>query len=715
MIRYVKSPFLGKEEGDAWQPWEVELLKRDAILLMIMLLLVMSMQNTSATPTSVETVERPDFVLSQVEMPIYEIIPPDVSMTYAEEMAYSLFGFRDPAATDAEDRYIVNSGNETLEINKHDGSMWYADYDKLWNVSLGIEVPSPGVCFSIADAWLEEKELLPENYVFANYGSTNITAWNIDAEDSQSKVLQWHVNYELVLGEIPVSGPGEQISVMVGEGGDILGFSWNHRELKTEPYDTMPLIEYASVLEHYGILPEDVVEYKLTYYADSEEESNLLEPIYEIVLNEADDDNDALQIFMVPAVLLRPEVEIVSPGHWLTFNQSEDITFECDVTYGLGPFTFEWYSDFDDLISVSQNFTISSLSAVDKKGVTVPHTIHVRVKDSYDRWCLDYIAVFIEPSTLAAFPAPLTIVAVAGGLVIVLAAALILKKRGVAAVLLFLLMLVSAFTILPIASARDVAHNSRTISPSAPSGAYDDGIKEVGVEWCGVSVWKPLWNSEIAVDGFYNWMGVHGGFSREFNWGEYSAWEEDFKDEAYGGKDSEWVDAVDIVYYHDHGSPDGVTFRSNHDDKWLDFRECRWGDGDLETIVMDACSTLAWENSTGHNVFERWADTLQGLHMVCGFETTACNRQTRGSKFAQYLTGYGTMPAHTTKDAWFRAAAETQGSGTIAAVFYASKSSNPLIPQQDDPVNDHAYGFGYVCTDPIPGTFGWYVLITTTC
>ena len=65
--------------------------------------------------------------------------------------------------------------------------------------------------------------------------------------------------------------------------------------------------------------------------------------------------------------------------------------------------------------------------------------------------------------------------------------------------------------------------------------------------------------------------------------------------------------------------------------------------------------------------------------------------------------------------AWFRATLETEGSDIVAAVFYASKSANPLNPQHDDPIHDHAYGFGYVCSDPTPGTFGWYVYVTSNC
>lgn len=683
------------------------------VVFLVLLIFMLSGISTKVPDTSVTIrVERPDFVLSQTEMPIYEFIPPVVNLSYTEDMAYSLFEFRDSSPEDTEDKYVVNSGNKTFEIDKHDGSMWYADYDKLWNIALGIEVPTPSACRADADAWLAEKGILPSNYVFDNFGSTNATAWNIDARDSQSKVLQWHVNYVMFLGDISVSGPGEQISVMIGEGGDIVGFNWNHREIKTEPHSTSSLIEYESILEHYGISPDDVVEHELTYYADSEDELNLLEPVYEIIYDDPDDEEEGLQIFTVSAVLLDPKVEIVTPGHWLTFKQGQAIDFECVVTYGQAPYTYKWHSDFNGDVSLTQNFTTSTLATVSKKDFLVPHTISIQVRDAQNRWCMDYIAVFIEPSELAILPTELTI-AIAS-VVVLGVALLLLRRRGKVGVLFFLFILMTAFVMFPVVSSNGEVQNFQALNVEGPTGAYDDGVKEVGIEWCGLSVWKPLPNSEINSEGFYHWMGGVGGFNKEFNWGEYSAWEEDFKDEAYGGKDSDWVDAVDIVYYQDHGGPNGVTFRSLHDDKSLHYRECRWGDGDLETIAFDSCSAFRWENSTGHNVFERWAPTLQGVHMICGFATTSHNRQTRGLRFAKYMTGTG-MSALTTKDSWFKACAETEGSDILTAVFYASKSPNPLNPQQDDPINDHAYGFGYVCTDPIPGSFSWYVYITSSC
>ncbi|NHJ14403.1 MAG: hypothetical protein EAX95_12055 [Candidatus Thorarchaeota archaeon] len=78
-----------------------------------------------------------------------------------------------------------------------------------------------------------------------------------------------------------------------------------------------------------------------------------------------------------------------------------------------------------------------------------------------------------------------------------------------------------------------------------------------------------------------------------------------------------------------------------------------------------------------------------------------------GSKFASYMTGMYLFPALTTLGAWFRAAIEVQGSSARAAVFYETNSSNPFHSQLDGPTNDHAKGFGYVCSDPLPQNIAW--------
>jgi hypothetical protein len=688
-------------------------MKRDVILLIILLLFAFTMPVEIEVSTVVDknAVDPSKYVLSQTLMPIYELITPEVNESHTEEMARSLFDIAEIQAEETETGFVVNYLNQTFEMDRRDGSMWYADYDKLWNVALGIEVPTPESCQTTADAWLREKGILPDNAILSDIGSTNVTTYNPDADRIQTKVLQWHVNYELMMNDIPITGDAAQITVMIGEGGDTVGFNWKWREPKAEPYAEFELIEYESILDAHGIYVDEVVDHRLAYTTDDDSESGFLYPVYEIeILKGADEEGIAIHHFeVIDATLLNPQVEITTPSHGISMMPGASITFDCSVTFGTPPYTYEWGSDFDGVLSTSKSFTTVSLSEVTKKDYPVPHAISVRVRDAENRPCSDCIAVTIETVDFSMDP-QITLV-VAGGLVVLISALLVLRRRKGGFALLFLLMMFSAFIFLPVSFANSEMQNIRKLTPSAPTGAYDDGIKEIGIEWVGMSHGNPLWNTETNIEGFYNYMGTTGGYSREFNWGEYSAWEEDFKDAQFSGTDTEWIDAVDFVYYQDHGGANGVSFTSDHDDHGLHYLHMRLGDGDLDTIVFDACSPLAWENSAGDNVFERWGPSLQGVHQVCSFATGSKNSAVRGTKFATYMTTNGM----TIVNAWFKACLETEPSDHLAAVFYGSKSPDPYNPQLDDPIHDHAYGFGYVCSDPTPGSFGNFVYIVSSC
>lgn len=685
--------------------------------MMLLLVFVSAPVETKAFVMVQSNFDSSKYVISQTEMPIYELITPEVNATHTAEMARSLTPIPEISTEEMEYSFVVNYLNQTFEIDKRDGSMWYADYDKIWNVALGIEVPTPESCQTTADAWLREKGLLPDNAVLRNIGSTNVSAYNPDAAELKTKVLQWHVNYEFMMGDLPIAGETAQISVMIGNNGDIVGFDWKWRDTSPEPYTTSNLIEYESVLDAHGINPEEVVDHRLVYKTDEDEGATLLYPMWEVEIIE--DGSEELpgihNIVYLDSTLFNPRVEITAPSHGISMMPGTSITFDCSVTFGTPPYTYQWGSDFDGVLSTGKSFTTVSLSEVTKKGYPVPHAISVRVRDAEDRGASDCIAVTIETVDFEMDP-QVTLVVVGGGAVVLVASLLLLRRRRASFVILFFLMMMSSFMFLPVSFAAGDVNMNRKLTPSAPSGAYDDGVKEVGIEWVGMSdLGSPLWNTETNIEGFYNWMGTEGGFNREFNWGEWSAWEEDFKEVAQGGTDTEWVDCVDFVYYQDHGNPNGVSFTSQHDNGWLSPSEMRLGDGDLETIVFDACSPIAWENKDGENVFERWDQTLQGLHQICSFATSSHNAKTRGVLFGLYMTGYYFIQPRTIVQAWFKACAETEGSDIQAAVFYASKSPDPFNPQLDDPINDHAYGFGYVCSDPTPGTFSWYVFITSNC
>lgn len=219
---------------------------------------------------------------------------------------------------------------------------------------------------------------------------------------------------------------------------------------------------------------------------------------------------------------------------------------------------------------------------------------------------------------------------------------------------------------------------------------WGDAYREVGVEW--INICSPCGNAnlgcrdDVAVR-FYNVLRAHG-YVGLFNFGNASAWESDFKEP----HDQYYVDACDIVYHADHGNHCRFAFgNTSHDDCRLWASEARWGNQDLEWIVLDDCSCLP--RNFGWTC---WTGAFQGLHLICGFDTGAHDYCSRGERFANKL-----VAGWTVLQAWFYACETTEGDGTYAAVMGAVKGSQ-------DSYYDHIWGFGSVCSDPYPMNYWWW-------
>ena len=119
-----------------------------------------------------------------------------------------------------------------------------------------------------------------------------------------------------------------------------------------------------------------------------------------------------------------------------------------------------------------------------------------------------------------------------------------------------------------------------------------------------------------------------------FDWRGFAAFEKDFKSQALGGWDHNYVDNVDAQWYTGHGSANGITFKSSVDDKTLSPNEARWGDRDLEWMQLESCQVLRDTNGT-HDYFSRWGGAVDGLHILNGFHTNAyCVGGGTGGTFA---------------------------------------------------------------------------------
>jgi hypothetical protein len=180
------------------------------------------------------------------------------------------------------------------------------------------------------------------------------------------------------------------------------------------------------------------------------------------------------------------------------------------------------------------------------------------------------------------------------------------------------------------------------------------------------------------------------------------AHEEHFKEYSWGGKDVYWADDVDICWWQGHSAVPNVHealsfVDTTHDDKYLEHDDARWGDYDLEWMLIHSCSILADDN------LDAWGQAFHGLHLLCGGQSDmyAAND---GSHVANRLIddGWWDYP-WTVKDAWFYGVDCGQPPWVILAILGESPECG----------NDFIWRQGPVCDDPpVDGTLSFW---TWTC
>lgn len=237
---------------------------------------------------------------------------------------------------------------------------------------------------------------------------------------------------------------------------------------------------------------------------------------------------------------------------------------------------------------------------------------------------------------------------------------------------------------------------------------------EVGVEWTntygfdyndpdeGLIHFGHLSGCDDDSTDFYNKLG-NDGWSKDFNWGDYAAYEEDFKKVSLGGTDSDWIDEVDFAFYAGHGYPTGFYFNNNHDDKKLGgidtHHDAEWGDLDLEWIALACCEVLKNSDDDGE-WYERWGyEVFKGLHQIEGFDTSVSDDPNHGEIFADYMI----VNEYTIKTAWFKMADDIEPIGTRAVVM-------GVCDDGYETWNDHLWGHGSVASDKTdPSCLFWAV------
>ena len=203
----------------------------------------------------------------------------------------------------------------------------------------------------------------------------------------------------------------------------------------------------------------------------------------------------------------------------------------------------------------------------------------------------------------------------------------------------------------------------------AYAGNDDGNYQEVGVWWINdYHLFPPpgldnLDHCDEDAEGFYNLLISSMGYTGRFDLGDFNAWETDWEKSSVGGRDYDFVDTCDCVYFAGHGSPSSFFFGEDHDgDDNYEFRvhytEVGWGDMDLEWAFISACEVL------NHNTYTVWAQAFNDLHGITGFDTPMFDTADLGWRFALY--GYY---GYCIGDSWKYATEDDQPWGVWAAIY----------------------------------------------
>lgn len=212
------------------------------------------------------------------------------------------------------------------------------------------------------------------------------------------------------------------------------------------------------------------------------------------------------------------------------------------------------------------------------------------------------------------------------------------------------------------------------------SGRYD-----AGTEWVGLS--QGLGGSRDNAHGFVNGF-RNRGTPVEFNFGDYAAWEEDFKKVSMGGNDNNYTDNVDMVFYTGHANGNLFTFPGMRDDGALEYTDGSYGERELEWLMVAACGPMQM-NEGGVHLFDRWGRVFKGLHMLAGYANVSLDNTIEGDRLARFLLAEN----RTVRSSWALMAAEAQPS----TVTYGYMGV--IGPGGMSNWNDHYWGKGAVGPD----------------
>lgn len=502
-------------------------------------------------------------------------------------------------------------------------------------------------------------ELSPEIIATPAIDHSMFQAVDTNGREIIQAALDTQVTYEFHIGGVPLVGPGAKLKIGFDGGGDpvliglLLPAVQKIREYPLKPLEVAQ-VQARAMLKAQGVnLPRDAkLTTRMVYYAPAPEAGNVqtIQPHYAIggtIPSPTGGPDRLLRVVLVPALDPRADDDLLPKVELFADIKGDTVFAGTEYWGGNPPYTFSWSSSTTDL----SDETGSGVQYViaPRRGVPIPQaeTLVVTLTDASG------ISVQAE-ATLPIEPLKITKFTLAGSV-----------------------------------------------------GPLVGGVTDVGTEWVGQS--QGLGGSKDNAKGFVNRFS-NAGVTVRFNWGDFNAWERDFKDPMFpGGDDANWVDNVDAVFYTGHANGDGFTFPGNNNDGFLHYDEARWGQNDVEWIAIAACGPLQLV-SGGRQWYQRWGPAFQRLHLLNGYQTITFDNTSEGKKYAQKL-----LNGKTVKRAWFETGIEVQPATYESGKRIYTATMGVIGEDGETNINDHFWGRGSVGDDiPRSEVRGYWIVWSST-
>lgn len=301
-----------------------------------------------------------DAAYAQDQIPIYGVLPAQVTRDSVLKLAQEAFGMSSPTVTEDDTTFMLVQEQKRLTVWKASGAMLFADDSKLWNPDYEITSPADVEgAIRCAEDFLKTHDLLPPQR-----GPAVAFLHTLKSRDGQTEVNNhWAISWQLAPESPPPVLPSPlsaevaraKLEVRVGQGCEIIGLHRFWRELGEKRFVPAILADQA----------RELVAWKLRLPAIPKEEEIVLQGAYNLLFPQdtlgwlypfygaSVSAGERQLLTQVPATPFAVLTRIVSPQPEQIFPAGASIELRAEVRAGFGspPYRYAWYSTVDGLIS----------------------------------------------------------------------------------------------------------------------------------------------------------------------------------------------------------------------------------------------------------------------------------------------------------------------------------------------------------------------------